>query len=100
MREREVSQSSVDADIIEYLLFDVPALTCIKIKAGHATPVPVEEPSTASKADIRRHRFDVRNAPRADMPPRKIAFGPDGVVTLDGVIFSARGNPAARPAWV
>jgi hypothetical protein len=35
MREREVSQSSVDAEIIEYPLFGVSVLTCIKIKAGH-----------------------------------------------------------------
>jgi hypothetical protein len=25
------------------------------------------------------------------MPSRKIAFGPDGLVMLDGVIFGARG---------
>jgi hypothetical protein len=35
MREREVSQSSVDAESIEYPLFGVSVLTCIKIKAGH-----------------------------------------------------------------
>jgi hypothetical protein len=35
MREREVSQSSVDAETTEYLLFGVSVLTCIKIKAGH-----------------------------------------------------------------
>jgi hypothetical protein len=36
MREREVSQSSVDAVATEYPLFEVPALIRIKIKAGSA----------------------------------------------------------------
>jgi hypothetical protein len=29
--------------------------------------------------------------PRADMPSRKIAVGPDGLVMPDGVTFSVRG---------
>jgi hypothetical protein len=36
MREREVSQSPVDAETIEYPLFDVSVLICIKIKADPA----------------------------------------------------------------
>jgi len=32
-----------------------------------------------------------RKAPRSDMLSAKIAFGSDGAVTLDGVIFGARG---------
>jgi hypothetical protein len=43
MREREVSQSSVDADATEYPLFEVPALIRIKIKAGLSALVPFEQ---------------------------------------------------------
>jgi hypothetical protein len=38
--------------------------------------------------------------PPADMPSRKIAFGPGGAITLDGVTFGARGILLLAPPGV
>jgi hypothetical protein len=47
MREREISQWSVDTEIKEYPLWGVPALTCIKIKTGPSPPVHARRVFTA-----------------------------------------------------
>jgi hypothetical protein len=47
LREREISQLSVDTEIKEYPLWGVPALTCIKIRTGPSPPVHARRVFTA-----------------------------------------------------